>query len=215
VSLPPLPLLSVIFEARAADVEKVVPDPEPEVQGHAVMVVENATWTPTSEWKFCIDKRGRDGGTPAWVSTYDRWVTGAALTQIATNIGGKPVKLETVRGHIVQAFMRGRPVDIARLAAESHWALPDWGEWSAVERAATALGMTPELPDVRAKDLVAKVVATTAGDDGAGSPAAESAGVSRWYECITWWTTLKRAGYAPVFGCGTADERSTKRRKTC
>jgi hypothetical protein len=134
--------------------------------------------------------------------------------EIVANAGSKPLKLETARGHITQALMRGRTVDIARLAAESQWPLPDWTEWAAIEQAAAARGINPVLPDVRAKDLVATILETQAGNDGGGAAAAASARVKRCYDCITWWTTLKRAGYSPVFEGGAGgDEGSMKRRK--
>ena len=214
VKLAPMPLLKAVLDPRAAaDAQEVMSATVRTLCAEAAMVTEDEPWKPAAAWKFSVDKRGREGGAPVWESTYKRWATGTTVMEIAASTSTKPLKSETVRGHIVQAFMRGHPVNIARLATESQWALPNWGEWAAIETAAASKGVDPQMVDVPTKDLMMMVTEGWARSDGDG-PAAASTRVKRCYACINWWTTLKRVGYTPVFAGAAGDEGRAKRSKT-
>ena len=169
----------------------------------APMFLPDGPWQPPSQWRCAVSKPGRDGGQPVWEASYARWVAEESLAKIAAHPKiGKPVKESTIRRHIEDALLFGRPVDIARLSKEASSELPNAAEWACIEEAATKHCIDPSGRCFTAKVIVDEVLLALA-----LGPQETKAGEKRIYDCIGWWALLKRSGY-PVRFCASSNKKT-------
>ncbi|KAL7539535.1 hypothetical protein ACHAXR_009382, partial [Thalassiosira sp. AJA248-18] len=73
---------------------------------------------PANSWRFAVYKPNKKTGKAVWEVSYDRFMTGTHPQTIAmTQKSGKPIQVATVVGHILEALVQGRAVDLHRLAS--------------------------------------------------------------------------------------------------
>jgi hypothetical protein len=121
---------------------------------------------------------------------------------------GRIIQILTVVGHIQDAFLLGRPVDLHRLASISQ--LPSKSEWVQLEQAEESTGMNaagnPSTSGVcngqfTMTDFLRQII----GDDFINTPREERSEQDKvkFGECcnfLKWYLFLKRSGIEPSFG---------------
>jgi hypothetical protein len=142
-------------------------------------------------------------------SSYDRFVNGESTQAIAmAPANGRIIQVSTVCGHIQDAFLLGRPVDLHRLTSISQ--LPSKSEWVQLEQAEESTGMNaagnPSTSGVcngqfTMTDFLRQII----GDDFINTPREERSEQDKvkfgeWCNFLKWYIFLKRSGFEPSFG---------------
>lgn len=103
------------------------------------MRLPSGTVTP-QKWAYAVYKPLKKTGKATWESSYERFQRGESPQAIAMNpANGRPIQAATVVGHIQEAFLQGRPLDLMRLTPFS--TLPSRCEWAQLEEAEECTGM--------------------------------------------------------------------------
>lgn len=146
-----------------------------------------------------------------WEVSYDQFVNGKHPQTIAmTQKSGKPIQVATVVGHILEALVQGRAVDLHRLSSSEP--PPTKNEWIELVRCSAETGMdvtgdptTSGIDNDRfvMKDFLVPVMGNAfALKDFKERTPEESATWNKWMGCLKWYVALRRVGYEPSFGCG-------------
>jgi hypothetical protein len=91
------------------------------------------SFRPSNSWRFASYKPNKKTGKAVWELSYDRFVRGEHPQTIAmTQVGGKPIQVATVVGHILDALTYSRAVDLHRLSASE--SPPTKSEWEELVR---------------------------------------------------------------------------------
>jgi hypothetical protein len=92
------------------------------------------------KWAFSVYKPQKKTGKASWEPSYERFQLGESPQAIAMNPpNGRPIQATTVVGHVQEAFLQGRPLELERLTAFS--TLPSRSEWAQLEQAEESTGM--------------------------------------------------------------------------
>lgn len=95
---------------------------------------------PSNSWRFAVYKPNKKTGKATWEVSYDRFANGEHPQTIAmTQKSGKPIQVATVVGHILDAFVHGRAVDLHRLSTSE--LPPTKSEWDELVRCSVETGM--------------------------------------------------------------------------
>ena len=158
----------------------------------------------------------KNGKLPNWEVSYQRFSAGEHPQAIAmSQESGKPIQAATVVGHIMEAVLHARPVDLRRLVETSGVLLPNEHEWMRIEEAVGALGIDViKTSQVPSKDIM--LAAAGRVDKPQDEKSAEDRQIEgAWYERVRWYLHLKRAGVAVSFSNGSdGDAPPTKRQRT-
>jgi hypothetical protein len=161
------------------------------------------------KWAFAIYKPQKKTGKATWESSYERFQRGESPQAIAMNpTNGRPIQAMTVVGHIQEAFLQGRPVELQRLAEFS--TLPNRSEWAQLEQAEESTGMDasgdPSCSGIGGGPFtMTELLRPIMGDDFVDLPRdqrSEADGVKfgEWCDRLKWYLFLKRGGILPEFG---------------
>ncbi len=95
---------------------------------------------PCNSWRFASYKPNKKTGKATWEVSYDRFVKGEHPQTIAiTQSSGKPIQVATVVGHILDALVQGRAVDLHRLSSSEP--PPNKSEWEELVRCSVETGL--------------------------------------------------------------------------
>jgi len=95
---------------------------------------------PSNSWRFAVYKPNKKTGKATWEISYDRFVNGEhPLTIAMTQKSGKPIQVATVVGHILDALVQGRAVDLHRLSTAE--LPPNRSEWQELVRCSVETGI--------------------------------------------------------------------------
>ena len=85
-------------------------------------------------------KPNKKTGKATWEVSYDRFIKGEhPLTIAMTQKSGKPIQVATVVGHILDALVQGRDVDLHRLSTSE--LPPNRSEWQELVRCSVETGI--------------------------------------------------------------------------
>ncbi|KAL9184374.1 LOW QUALITY PROTEIN: hypothetical protein ACHAXT_002460 [Thalassiosira profunda] len=149
-------------------------------------------------------------GTATWEVSYDKFVGGTHPQTIAmTQKSGKPIQVATVVGHILEALVQGRPVDLELAAADPP---PNRAEWDELVRCSVETGLDvtgdpatsgPNSERFAMKDFLAPIMGNAfALKDYKERTPEESSKLTKWCSCLKWYLALRRVGVEPTFGGG-------------
>ena len=95
---------------------------------------------PNNSWRFSVYKPNKKTGKATWETSYDRFLKGDNPQTIAmTQASGKPIQPATVVGHILEALVQGRRVDLHRLSSVDP--PPTQREWEELVRCSVETGV--------------------------------------------------------------------------
>jgi len=171
-------------------------------------------WMAPVKWHNAIYKPNKKTGKAIWEEYNERWSRGEELAAIALNPpSGKAVSVATVANHVLTALTFAKPVDLARLAAQSDVPPPNQKDWATMEEAAAARGVNPQAEDANNKEVLCGILGEeNVGRDPTTKSEADRSKEALWYGRLKWWTALKRAGY-PVMFAGGPQDAGAKRQK--
>ena len=173
------------------------------------MVIPDTTSMNVSKWRYAVYKPAKKTGLATWEASYNRFCDGESPQSIAMSPGGNrsPIQAATVVGHLQDALVLGRPVDLGRLTTISP--LPNKGQWEKLEQAELATGMdvcgdpTTSGPG-GSKFTLTEILRPIMGDAFVDNPKEERTDLdkekfSTWINLLKWYMCLKRAGVNPTF----------------
>lgn len=164
-----------------------------------------------TKWPYAVYRPNKKTGLASWESSYNRFAKGESPTSIAmAPSSGKPLAVTTVIGHVVEAAVQGKPVDLSRLASFAvGGTLPTKNRWAQLEEAEAELQMSVAgNPEMSGKDggkyYMTDLLQPIMGRDFADKPREsrteeEKANFSSWCETLKWYTLVKRTGMSPQF----------------
>ncbi len=143
----------------------------------------------------------KNGKLSPWESSYTRFMNGEQPQSIAvTAIGGKPIQVRTVVGHILDALTFGKPVALDRLAAAT--LLPTYEAWTTLQQIESSGGpeMDVEKNGVKMSDMLAQIM----GEKFMETPYQErreedSSKYSTWCDMLRIYMAFRRSRYIPCF----------------
>jgi len=159
-------------------------------------------FSPSEPWKLArIPKAKKNGTLASWESSYMRFMKGEHPQSIAvTKEGGKPIQVRTVAIHILDALTYGKPVPLDRVAAI--FPPPTYEEWDTLKKIEAA--GVPEMDAMENEIKKADFLTPVMGVEFIETPynerkEGESFKYSKWCDHLSWYLTLRRAGYVPTF----------------
>ena len=163
----------------------------------------------TVAWEFAVYKPVKKTGLASWESSYNRFVDGESPQTIALSpANGRPIQVQTVCGHIVQALLYGKPLDLHRLA--QFLPPPTSSEWEMMQAAELSTGIDVCGNPVNCgadggKFTKTEFLRPIMGDSFIDTPynerdEGEKAKFGLWCDRLEWYLVLRRIGYQPTFG---------------
>lgn len=163
---------------------------------------------PANSWRFSVYKPNKKTGKASWEVSYDRFADGTHPQTIAmTQKSGRPIQAATVVGHILEALVQGRAVDLARLASAEP--PPSKGEWEELARCSVETGLDVTGDPAHSgsngerftmKDFLVPIMGNAfALKDFKERTPEESAKFSKWCGCLKYYLAFRRVGYEPSF----------------
>lgn len=161
------------------------------------------------KWDFAVYKPHKKTGKATWESSYERFQAGESPQAISmAPANGRPIQVMTVVGHIIEALLHGRPVDLQRLSTIS--TPPSKNQWIELEQAEELSGMNAA-GDPSCSGLGGKFFSLTdflrpiMGEAFIDTPRDERSEQERatfgdWCRQLKWYLSLKRCGVEPIFG---------------
>ena len=162
-----------------------------------------------TKWEFAVYKPQKKTGKAHWESSFERFQAGESPQTIAmTPANGRPIQVVTVVGHIFDALLHGKPVDLHRLSELSQ--PPSKNQWIEMEQAEELTGMNAA-GDPSSSGVCGDFFSMTdflrpiMGEAFMGTPREErseedKAKFGRWCNLLKWYLPLKRARIDPIFG---------------
>jgi len=192
-------LLAVIQDLGQQHGLSVAAGMEPETDNeNSYMVFPSGAVKPANKWEHAIYKAPK-GKLPPWEYSWERFGKGEHPEAIAANQpNGKPVQTSTVFGHLLEALVQGRAVDLCRLAEVK--APPVKSDWEKMEHVVAVEGVSIGSPDFKAKDLLRAILGEKVDMEPASKTEAARLEESTWYDKIRYFQTLKRAAIPVSFG---------------
>jgi ATP-dependent DNA helicase RecQ/Werner syndrome ATP-dependent helicase len=159
-------------------------------------------------WDYAIYKPMKKTGLASWESSYNRFCQGESPQAIAMSpVSGRPIQFTTVVGHVLEAVIHGRAVDLKRVA--QFLPPPSKGEWEQLQMAEATTGMDvsadPNTSGINGeKWTMTEFLRPIMGDAFVDTPFSDrkegdKAKFGKWCERLKWFTALRRAGYEPSF----------------
>ena len=164
---------------------------------------------PARPWAFATyrprKRKGFPDEPPPWEVSWRRFRDGGESVEAVatTRADGRAVQPSTVVGHLLEALVQGRDVDLGRaLGGGSDFGatVPREAEWERMEDAASAEGVDPvgDPSAFSAKAILRGVVgAELAEKDRELKTEGERAAEAAWYGKIRVWAALRRAEQKP------------------
>ena len=180
-----------------------------EASGHGVMQFQPGLVKGTAAWEFAVYKPVKKTGLASWESSYNRFLEGESPQAIALSpANGRPIQVRTVCGHIIQALLYGKPVDLHRLA--EFFPPPTSNEYAQMEAAELSTGINSCGNPLNCGVDGGKFAKTDflrpiMGDHFIDTPYTErdeedKVNFGSWCDRLEWYLTLRRIGHQPTFG---------------
>lgn len=174
----------------------------------AVMLFDDAPFTPTKAWEYSTYKPIKKTGLASWESSYQRFLAGEHPQTIAMSpANGRPIQVATVVSHILQGLELGRPVPLKRLAAVLP--APTEEEWNVLVRSEQLTSMSvvgdPLISGIDGgKFLMTEFLRPVMGDKFVSTPYNERSNddkekFGKWCSALNWYMALRRTDYQPTF----------------
>ena len=162
-----------------------------------------------TKWEFAVYKPQKKSGKAKWESSYDRFQAGESPQAIAMSPeNGRPIQMMTVVGHIFEALLYGKPVDLQRLSGLSQ--PPSKKQWVELEQAEELTGMNssgdPSCSGVGGNSFsMTDFLRPIMGEEFMDTPREErseedKAKFGKWCNLLKWYLLLKRSKIEPIFG---------------
>jgi hypothetical protein len=174
----------------------------------AVMMLPEGELQGT-KWYYAVYKPQKKTGLATWQLSYNRFARGESPQTIAMSPGDgkKPIQVGTVAGHLFDAVIHGRSVDVRRLAEVAP--PPTKDEWERLKTAEMTTGMDAAGdPGTSGKDgesfKMTDFLRPIMGDQFADTPYTERSEPDRekfglWCNRLKWYLAFRRIGYEPEF----------------
>jgi hypothetical protein len=175
----------------------------------ALMILGETHSMGATSWQHAVYKPVKKRGVTAWEASYIRFMEGHSPLTIAMppEDGKKPIQVNTVVGHLLDAIVFGRNVDLHRLSAFLR--PPTKSEWEALSAAELPSGMDvcgdPEKSGRNGEYFtVLEFLRPVVGDTLVGTPrdkrsCTENELFLNWRFLLKWCIALQRAGCEPSF----------------
>lgn len=194
-----------VDQAQSSDSSSCTIQPK----GDALMILGDTAAKHTSKWQFALYKPAKKTGKATWELSYDRFMQGESPQTIAMApaAGKKPIQVKTVVGHILDAVVQGRNVDLGKLVL--YMRPPTRSEWEELSAAELSTGMNvcgdPEKSGRNGERFaMSDFLRPIVGDQCVDTPFAERSDetkelLAKWYDLMKWYMALRRCGYEPTF----------------
>mmetsp|Transcript_48223 Transcript_48223/g.40819 ORF Transcript_48223/g.40819 Transcript_48223/m.40819 type:complete len:199 (+) Transcript_48223:3-599(+) len=172
-------------------------------------VVPEGDFTGDKSWIHAVYKVSKSGKLPNWEASYQKFAAGQHPQAIAMDQeSGKPIQASTVVGHVLEALLHKRPVNLRRLIETGGAGLPNEHEWSRIEEAALQLGMdVANTAQLNLKDTM--LAASGRIEKPMDQKTAEDKAIeAAWYDRLRWYVAFKRAGVPVRFGNAAKRQRT-------
>mmetsp|Transcript_8488 Transcript_8488/g.18994 ORF Transcript_8488/g.18994 Transcript_8488/m.18994 type:complete len:1008 (-) Transcript_8488:186-3209(-) len=164
---------------------------------------------PGNSWAFAVYKPNKKTGKAVWEVSFDRFVNGDNPQTIAmTQTSGRPIQVATVVGHIIEAFVQGRAVDLHRLSSAEP--PPTKSEWEELVRCSVETGIDvagdPATSGANSekfsmKDFLVPIMGNAfALKDFKERTPEETTKWNKWLGYLKWYLAFVRVGHEPSFG---------------
>lgn len=156
-----------------------------------------------NKWQFAVYKPNKKTGRAIWESSYERFQGGESPQAISmAPANGRPIQIMTVVGHIIDAFLQGRPVDLQRLSTISQ--PPSNNQWVQLEQAEELLGIDVVGDPSQNFFTITDFLSPIMGEEFVETPREErsekdKAKFGKWCYLLKWYLLLKRCGIEPIF----------------
>ncbi|KAL7552803.1 hypothetical protein ACHAWF_016059 [Thalassiosira exigua] len=168
---------------------------------------------PARPWRYAVYKPAKKTGKATWEVSYDQFVQGKHPQTIAmTQKSGRPIQVATVVGHILEALVQGRRVDLHRLSSAEM--PPTKSQWQELVRCSVETGIDvkadpatsgPDGERFTMKDFLIPIMGNSfALKDFKERTPEESAKWNKWCCCLKWYLALSKVQVEPTFGKSTA-----------
>jgi superfamily II DNA helicase RecQ len=160
-------------------------------------------------WAHAVYKPVKKTGQAVWESSYIRFCKGESPTTIAMSPEGgrrQPIQAATVVGHLLDAVVQGREMDLQRLA--QYLPPPTQSEWQRLETAEieTAMSVIGDPTDsgvngeaFRMTDMIRPIIGAAADTPFNERTESDKQLLSYWFDKLKWYMALKRIDYVPTF----------------
>jgi RecQ family ATP-dependent DNA helicase len=165
-------------------------------------------------WAHAVYKPVKKTRIAVWESSYIRFTKGESPTTIAMSPEGgrrQPIQAATVVGHLLEAVVQGREMDLQRLA--QCLPPPTQSEWQRLENAelTMAMSVTGDPADsgvsgesFKMTDLIRPIIGETLADTPfTERTEADKQLFSYWCDKLKWYMALKRINHVPTFSSGS------------
>jgi ATP-dependent DNA helicase RecQ/Werner syndrome ATP-dependent helicase len=165
--------------------------------------------TPSEPWQYAVYKPQKKTGLATWESSYIRFLNGDSVQAIAMSPinGRQPIQVTTVVGHILDALVHGRKVDLRQLGRYA--SLPTESEWKRLQTAESVTRLDPTADPSSTgkygeKFTLTEFLRPIVGDRIADLKSAERSEeekqlFSYWCERLRWYVAFRRAAFQPDF----------------
>lgn len=179
-----------------------------EAGSEEVLMLPSGNFQPPRKSPHAIYKAGAKGKLPPWEVSYERFMRGENPEAIAMKQdSGKMIQTTTVVGHLQEALLQGKALNLQRLA--EHAPLPTKAQWDKVDHAGALAGAggDPCSADFKQKDVLRAILGDKVDKEFGQKDEAEQADEKFWYGAIRWWRSFKAVGFAPTFAAATSDAK--------
>jgi hypothetical protein len=175
----------------------------------ALMILGETHSMGATPWPHAVYKPVKKTGVAVWEASYIRFMAGESPLTIAMSpeAGKKPIQVKTVVGHLLDAIVFGRNVDLRRLSA--FMKPPTKREWEALSAAELSTGIDvcgdPEKSGRNGESFsMSDFLRPVVGDTLVYTPwvkrsYAENELFLNWCDLLKWYISLRRAGCEPSF----------------
>lgn len=172
------------------------------------MLMPIGSVTPPKKWEFAIYKPVKKTGLASWESSYLRFSKGEPIQAIAMSpASGRPIQVNTVAHHVLEALQQGRPVNLKKLSEVLP--APTKEEWRQLMEAEDTTCMNvcgnphssgPGGANFTKTEFLKPIV----GSEILEKPFAERSEeerhtFGRWCNLLEWYMALRRSGYDPEY----------------
>eukprot|EP00928_Gymnodinium_smaydae_P030738 TRINITY_DN22775_c0_g1_i1.p1 TRINITY_DN22775_c0_g1~~TRINITY_DN22775_c0_g1_i1.p1 ORF type:complete len:942 (+),score=219.95 TRINITY_DN22775_c0_g1_i1:70-2826(+) len=160
------------------------------------------------KWEHAVYKCGAKGKPPSWELSYKRFQSGEHPEAIAMKQETKPIQTATVVGHLLEALLQGRPVNLRRALDAKE--LPSRQTWEKLEKACAVGGVNIQAPpsEFKMKDISRVLLGDKVDREFSEKSDADKEEEKIWSNYIRLFRTLKCVDFPVAF------ESAAKRRRT-
>jgi len=200
--------LSVMLGEWANETKKESQDGESDEKDAPMHFEHGKIYQPSNSWRFAVYRPNKKTGKAAWELSYDQFANGTHPQTIAmTHKSGRPIQVGTVAGHILEAMVLGRPVELARLSSVDP--PPTKNEWEELVRCSVETGVDvtgdPATSGTNSerfvmKDFLVPIMGNAfALKDYKDRTPEETDKWNKWLGCLKYYLAFRRVGYKPSF----------------